>query len=201
MKKNVIALSLLIASSFLSVRIDDGKTNQYHQWNTSGAVAAAYELSPAYNRKNWPHWTDDDRDCQNTRMEILLRDNIGLIKYKRNNSCSVTWGKWICPYTGKEISKASDLDIDHLVPLAHAHKSGGAGWSTSRKREFANDPLNLLAVEDDINREKGDQGPDEWRPPRKTFWPEYARRWRAVKKKYGLHISPAEEAALRDMEL
>jgi len=59
-------------------------------------------------------------------------------------------------------------------------------------------PLNLLAVDDATNKDKGDKGPDEWRPPLKSYWNEYARRWRAVKSKYGLYISPAEESTLSD---
>lgn len=156
-------------------------------------------LTSEYNRKDWPHWIDEDNDCQDTRAEILIRDSLGPIKFKRNKPCNVSWGRWLCPYTGKEILKASELDIDHIVPLAHAQKSGGAAWPREKKRQFANDPLNLLAVEASANRAKGDQAPDRWRPPRRSYWPEYARRWRTVKGKYNLRISPAEEAALREM--
>lgn len=156
-------------------------------------------LTSEYNRKEWPHWIDADHDCQDTRAEILIRDTLGPIKFKRNKPCNVSWGRWLCPYTGQKILKASELDIDHLVPLSHAQRNGGASWSRERKRQFANDPLNLLTVEAGTNRAKGDQAPDQWRPPRRAYWPEYARRWRAVKGKYNLRISPAEEAALREM--
>lgn len=152
-----------------------------------------------YNRKDWPHWIDVDGDCQDTRAEVLLRDNIGTIKFKRNKPCNVSWGKWVCPYTGKIILKASELDIDHIVPLANAHRSGGAAWSRSKKRTFANDMANLLPVDKSANRAKEDQGPDEWRPPLRSFWPEYARKWRAIKAKYWLKISASEERALREM--
>ncbi|MFH1216493.1 MAG: YHYH domain-containing protein [Pseudomonadota bacterium] len=174
----------------------DRRTGEYHLH-----IQADQTVSPApYNRDDWPHWTDADKDCQDTRAEILIRDNKGLIKFKRNRGCSVTWGRWICPYTGHEYTKASDMDIDHIVPLAHAHKTGGASWSREKKREFANDLMNLVAVEDNINQEKGDQAPDQWRPPLKSYWPTYATSWRAVKKKYHLYISPAEEKALKEME-
>lgn len=175
----------------------DKKTGVYHFHQKVDKPASPIK---AYNREDWPHWVDADNDCQNTRAEILIRDNTGTIKYKRNKPCNVTWGKWICPYTVKAITKASDMDIDHIVPLSHAHRTGGADWSREKKREFANDSLNLIAVDDGINKEKGDQGPDEWRPPLKSYWPAYARKWRAVKQKYNLFISPSEEAALKDME-
>ena len=156
-------------------------------------------LTNEYDRQDWPHWIDADHDCQDTRAEILIRDSLGPLKFKRNKACNVSWGRWLCPYTGREILKASELDIDHLVPLAHAQRHGGADWPRARKRQFANDPLNLLAVEAAANRAKGDQGPDQWRPAQRSFWPEYARRWRAVKGKYGLWISTPEEAALLEM--
>lgn len=153
-----------------------------------------------YNRKDWPHWQDIDHDCQDTRAEVLIRDTKAEIKFKRNKPCNVTYGRWVCPYTGKVIVKASELDIDHIVPLAHAYRTGGADWSRKKKGQFANDMDNLLPVDKSINREKGDKGPDEWRPPRKEFWPEYARKWRSIKTKYGLSISSSEENALGDME-
>lgn len=168
----------------------------------SSAMKVAFSsASLQYNRTEWPHWVDEDRDCQNTRSEILQHDNVGILKYKRNKPCNVSWGKWFCPYTGKILLKASDVDIDHIVPLSHAHTHGGAAWSREKKREFANDPLNLISVEDHINQAKGDKGPDEWKPPRREFWEEYARRWRAVKVKYGLVIDPTEDAALREMAI
>jgi 5-methylcytosine-specific restriction endonuclease McrA len=160
-------------------------------------IAFVMVQSVQYDRKSWPHWIDEDGDCQNTRAEILIRDNVGTIKFKRNKPCNVSWGKWICPYTGKTFTKASDLDIDHIVPLSHAHRTGGANWTREKKREFANDPINLLAVEDNTNQSKGDKGPAEWMPPRKEYWSEYARKWRAVKKKYELSISDEEEKLLR----
>lgn len=153
-----------------------------------------------FDRADWPHWIDDDSDGQDTRAEILIRDNSGELKFKRNQGKHVSWGKWVCSYTGKTFFKASELDVDHVVPLAHAHFSGGWAWDEFRRRRFANDPTNLLAVEAEANREKGAQAPHEWRPTNKAFWPEYARIWRLVKKKYLLKISPEEEAALKEMD-
>ncbi|KLJ10931.1 hypothetical protein EMPG_13749, partial [Blastomyces silverae] len=60
-----------------------------------------------------------------------------------------------------------DVDIDHVVPLSNAWKSGAAGWTTARRREFANDLVNpqLIAVTDNVNQQKSDAGPEEWKPP------------------------------------
>ena len=156
--------------------------------------------SSRYDRKSWPHWTDEDGDCQNTQAEILIRDSHRPVKFKRNKGCNVSWGAWKGPYTGKVMNKASDLDIDHIVPLSHAHKTGGAGWTRSQKRRFANDPQNLLAVDDSTNQSKGDKSPARWKPPQKAYWCEYATRWRGIKRKYGLRVSVPEERSLRVME-
>lgn len=169
--------------------------------SASSTGPAQVESTPSYNRKDWPHWIDEDGDCQDTRAEILIRDNIGTLKFKRNKGCNVSWGEWLCPYTGKTSYKASDLDIDHIVPLAHAHRTGGVLWPREKKRAFANDPENLLVVDDSTNQEKGDQDPTAWKPPQTHYWAEYARRWRAVKLKYGLVISVQEERALQEMLL
>jgi hypothetical protein len=155
--------------------------------------------STRYNRKDWPHWIDEDNDCQNTRAEILIESSQVPVKFKRNRGCSVSHGLWVGPYTGMTFTQASDLDIDHIVPLAHAHRTGGANWSREQKRRFANDPDNLLAVDDRTNQEKSDKGPVRWKPPMESYWCEYARRWRLVKGKYGLVVSDRERRSLTVM--
>jgi hypothetical protein len=184
------------------------KTGDYHCHNTGSKPSQSYQIKqdysqarPAvntskYNRKSWPHWTDEDNDCQNTRAEILIRDSLGQVKFKRNKGCSVSWGRWIGPYTGEEFTKASDLDIDHIVPLSHAHKTGASNWTRKEKRRFANDPENLLAVDDSTNQAKGDKGPARWKPPLKSYWCEYANRWKRIKIKYGLNSSIPEQRSL-----
>jgi len=157
-----------------------------------------YQLS--YNRKDWDNWIDDDGDCQDTRTEILIRDNKGDIKFKNNNACDVTEGKWICPYTGRIYYEASDVDIDHIVSLAYAYQNGGSQWTKEKRRQFANDLSNLIAVEDNINQSKGDKRPEEWMPPNKNYWPEYIKRWREIKRKYGLKINEVEERSLEIFE-
>ncbi len=150
-----------------------------------------------YKRKLYPHWVDEDRDCQNSRMETLIKENIGDLKFKKNKGCSVTWGKWYDPYSGKTFTKASDLDIDHIVPLKHAHQTGADSWTRKKRRAFANDPINLIPVYKSLNRQKGAKGPTRWMPPNKKFHCEYVTRWKAVKKKYGLRSSGRELASVQ----
>ena len=79
-------------------------------------------------------------------------------------------GRWVGPYSGEIFTDPSDLDIDHVVPLGNAHVSGGWAWPKERREAYANDlehPEHLLAVKNSLNRAKGDDSPDKWKPPRR----------------------------------
>jgi hypothetical protein len=139
--------------------------------------------SRVYNRKDWPHWIDTDGDCQNTRHELLLVTSKTPVQFKNSKRCTVKHGRWHGVYTGQTFAETSDLDIDHVVPLAHAHRHGAAAWTRAQRRNFANDFDNLLVVDDSTNQSKSDQAPHEWLPPRKNYWCEYGKRWEHVKDK------------------
>ena len=112
----------------------------------------------AYDRKAWKHWVDTDKDCQNTRHEVLLEESLAPVTFKTSKNCRVVSGSWLGAYSGKTFTDASQLDIDHLVPLKEAHISGGHAWDVYRKRDYANDlssPLSLIAVAKGLNRQKG----------------------------------------------
>ncbi|MEQ1779361.1 MAG: DUF1524 domain-containing protein [Nitrosomonas sp.] len=159
------------------------------------SITAPTQISP-YNRKDWPHWIDADRDCQNTRQEILIATSRIPVKFKNARQCTVVSGEWFGVYTGKTFTKASDVDIDHIVPLAHAHRHGADKWTRDQRRTFANDFENLLVVDDSANQSKSDQAPHEWLPPRKDYWCEYGRRWQRIKEKYRLWYSELERKTL-----
>ena len=157
---------------------------------------------PDYSRKDWKHWTDTDRDCQNTRAEVLIEESTASPAFATADHCRVTGGSWNGPYTGQTFTDAVDLDIDHLVPLKNAHLSGGWQWDAARKEDFANSmapDYHLIAVEKYANRAKGARGPEEWQPPDPTYHCQYARDWIAVKSAWGLTANPAEWAALESM--
>jgi hypothetical protein len=139
-------------------------------------------LSLVYCRADWRHWTDEDGDCQDTRAEMLIRDNRGRLEFRSPRRCHVLKGRWKCPYTGRVLTLASDVDVDHVIPLKWAYDHGGADWSPEKKRRFANDPLNLLVVDDEINKIKGSRGINSWKPPKSRN--KYRKLWRKIKKKY-----------------
>lgn len=158
-----------------------------------------------YDRDDWRHWVDADRDCQNTRAEVLIVESAGPVSFTPNadgEECRVTGGEWRGPWSGEVFTDAGDVDIDHHVPLGHAHESGGWNWYKERKRAYANDLAHapsLQVTSASVNRAKGKQPPDEWRPDHTAGWCRYAADWVSVKAKWGLTVSKAEVEVLREM--
>lgn len=150
-----------------------------------------------YSRDLFPHWSTVSGAC-NTREWVLRRDGMGV---QTGSDCYPTSGSWPSPYDGATWSNPSDVDIDHVVPLAEAWRSGASGWTTSRRSSFANDLNNpqLIAVTDNVNQAKGDQSPDQWKPPLTSYWCTYASMWIDVKYTWELTATNAEVAALDTM--
>ena len=156
-------------------------------------LASVSSLADDYDRSEWlPKWSDFDRDCQDTRHELLIRYSLAPVTYTRADGCRVATGLWLDPYTGNFYDKATDLDVEHIVPLKWAHDHGGASWSREQKRRFAEDPDNLWLVDDGRNQSKGDRGPDHWMPPYAPVSRIYVQRFMAIVQKYGLQTSLAE---------
>jgi hypothetical protein len=159
-------------------------------------LASAVELDLLnYDRGTWKHWEDFDKDCQNTRHELLIASSEVVVTFTSSTGCTVSTGQWLDPYTGGTYTLASDLDIDHVIPLNYAHLHGGAAWSPFVKKLFANDPENLLAVDDGENQSKSAKGPSEWMPPDANYHCEYVRKWDFLVNKYELELA-AEDVTL-----
>lgn len=152
-----------------------------------------------YDRSDWPHWSDNDKDCQNTRHEMLITNSISPVSYKNEKHCMVMFGSWLDPYSDKIFTNANELDLDHIVPLKFAHGHGGDKWSTAQKAQFANDFDNLLLVQASLNRQKGAKGLDEWLPPNHQYRCEYITKFNAVMNNYGLSYIPAEKRIINKM--
>ena len=111
-------------------------------------------------------------------------------------------GEWLDPFTGDILTSARDLDVDHMVPLSNAHRSGAWAWDDARRRAYANDlsyANHLIAVTNSVNRAKSDQGPERWKPPDESYWCQYARDWANIKAAWGLSATQAEWDALLSM--
>jgi hypothetical protein len=135
------------------------------------------------------------------RDEVLRRD-LSDVKAGDRNTCIIFSGVLHDPYTGKTLPysryKPSDIQIDHVVALGAAWRSGASGWTAERRTEFANDVSNMLAVDGAANTDKSSKTPDQWRPPR-DYWCAYAERWVGVKSLYGLTVTAQEKTALGEM--
>ena len=90
-----------------------------------------------YNRALFKLWIDADKNGCDTRAEVLIQEAI--VKPKIGKKCALTGGKWLSPYDAKATTKATDLDIDHVVPLAEAWRSGAWAWSATKRQAYAND--------------------------------------------------------------
>ncbi len=152
--------------------------------------------SQEYDRALYGGWDDLDADCQNTRHELLAELSTAEVIWD-DRGCSVQRGRWIDPYTSKIFTDPSDLDVDHLVPLAYAHARGASAWASEKRTTFANDPRNLFAVEASVNRSKGSRGPSSWLPPNEAFKCQYIVRFIRIMIIYDLQFLPSEDAEVQ----
>ena len=152
-----------------------------------------------YDRSSFSHWRDPDRNGCDARNDTLRRDLTNLVIKSDSNGCKVLGGVLADPYSGKNIDFvfcASLVDIDHVVALSNAWQTGAFQFTSEIRLQFANDPLNLLAVSASLNRQKGDGDAATWLPPTKSYRCQYVARQIAVKKKYGLWITKPEKVAM-----
>lgn len=145
-------------------------------------------------------WADVDRNGCDTRNDVLSRD-LGAKEWRPGtHGCVVVAGVLHDPYTGRRLvfakADAAAVQIDHVVALSDAWQKGAAQWDAARRREFANDPLNLLAVDGPTNSSKGDGDTATWLPPQKAYRCRYVARQVAVKAKWQLSVTPAERDAM-----
>lgn len=148
-----------------------------------------------YSRDLFPHWSSQGGGCD-TRQVVLKRDADSYV-----GSCPVTSGSWYSYYDGLTFTNPSDLDIDHVVPLAEAWRSGASSWTTTTRQAFANDleGPQLIAVSASSNRSKGDQDPSTWQPTRSGASCGYSKMWIHTKSRWGLSLQAAEKTALQTM--
>ncbi|MFJ8310619.1 MULTISPECIES: HNH endonuclease family protein [unclassified Streptomyces] len=143
-------------------------------------------------------WTDTDHNGCATREDILKRD-LKDVTFK--DKCDVASGTLVRdPYTGESIQfqrGASKIDIDHVVALSDAWQKGAQQWDKQKRTEFANDPLNLIAVDASANRRKSDGDAATWLPPYQAYRCTYVADQVAVKKKYGVWVTDAEKTAMK----
>jgi hypothetical protein len=196
--KNFTPFDSIAACIDAGGRLPKGKINQVDN-ATNEAIDEGRAFVMLYDRSDWPHWLDDDQDCQNTRHEILIQTSTKPVEFKTENECNVLAGEWYDPYSGETFTISKDLDLDHIVPLKFAHGHGGDKWTREHKAMFANDLDNLILAKASLNRQKGAKGLTEWLPPNYSYRCEYIARFNAVMVKYELSYIPSEKRIVNRM--
>jgi hypothetical protein len=147
-----------------------------------------------------PRWADVDRNGCDTREDVLNRDLVAKVWRPGTHQCVVIAGVLRDPYTGRRLAfakaRAEAVQIDHVVSLSDAWQKGAAQWDDTRRRAFANDPLNLLAVDGPTNSQKSDGDAATWLPPQRSYRCRFVARQVAVKAKWDLSITRAEHDAI-----
>ncbi|MFJ2031008.1 HNH endonuclease family protein [Streptosporangium sp. NPDC087985] len=150
-----------------------------------------------------PAWADVDHNGCDTRNDILQRDLKDETFKPGTHDCIVLTGTLHDPYSGKTIKfergqkTSSAVQIDHVVALADAWQKGAQQLSETRRKELANDPLNLLAVDGRLNSQKGAGDAATWLPPSHAYRCPYVSRQIEVKVKYNLWVTSAERDAMQ----
>jgi hypothetical protein len=143
-------------------------------------LATTSDHTTGYSRALFKHWIDADKNGCDTRAEVLIEEAV--TKPKVGAKCLLTGGKWLSAYDGVEVTSATKLDVDHMVPLAEAWRSGAWKWSSSQRQAYANDLSDsraLIAVTLSTNRSKGDKDPALWMPSIDQCT--YTQNWIAIK--------------------
>ncbi|WP_432014874.1 HNH endonuclease family protein [Streptomyces cucumeris] len=143
-------------------------------------------------------WVDTDDNGCGTRDDILKRD-LAKVRFREGHCLVVSGTLDDDPYTGRSVRFVrghSKVDIDHVVALSDAWQKGAREWDREKRVAFANDPLNLIAVDSGANRGKGDGDAATWLPPNKGYRCDYVAHQVAVKKKYGVWVTRAEKDAM-----
>lgn len=158
-------------------------------------LAVTSETNAGYDRSAFSHWVDADGDGQDTRAEVLIAESQTRTTISGG---TVRTGTWRSYYDGQTWRNASDVDIDHLVPLKEAWGSGAKRWNADTRKRFANDlgdRRSLVAVTDNVNQSKSDRDPAQWLPREKAQC-RYVQEWVAVKKRWELAVDRPEKRVL-----
>ncbi len=161
------------------------------------ALPVAAEVNTGYDRDRYfGVWKDTNRDCQNTRQEVLIQETRAALAYT-SRGCTVSRGRWVTSWDNRVHSYASTVQIDHTVPVHEAWGSGARYWSQTRRVAFYNDlsdSRTLSAQTSALNSAKQAKGPEAWLPPANRC--AYIGQWVAVKIRWGLRVDSVEKAAL-----
>lgn len=144
-------------------------------------------------------WPDTDGNGCDARNDTLRRDLDGEQTAPGSDGCSVLEGTLADRYTGRQIrfvEGQAEVEIDHVVALSAAWRTGAQQLSSARREQLANDPLELVAADEPAVTAKNGGDAAAWLPPNRSYRCHYVARQIAVKAKYGLWVTAAEHSAM-----
>ena len=157
----------------------------------------AADTAHKYDRAAFEHWIDADGDGCNARYEVLIDESTTPVTV--TDRCTLTGGTWVSPYDGLTASSPAEIEIDHVVALAEAWRSGAWAWTPQQRRDFANDlgvAYALTAASTVSNQAKADKDPARWMPSNDSYRCEYVTSWALIKYRWSLTVDDAERAAI-----
>ncbi len=196
MLQSIMARLVLVASMLVGVLAIPAEAVSVSPADELASLEVLPEHSSDYDRRSWGGWGRGliDNDFCNTRCELLTQD-------RRSD------GTWLSSYDGIVSSSASELEVDHLVSVNEAHRSGGWAWSSQRKAAFYNDrtTAELRLVSTSSNRAKSNRGPST--DSRRAWLPDsgqdvvcsFVADWIHIKATWDLAVDPDELAGLRQL--
>lgn len=199
-RRCAIALcALLVVLSAPTTVAAQTSTSRISLTTALGRLKVQPEYLSGYSRSKFGNdWIDADGDGLDTRAEVLIDESKTSVTISGG---IVRTGTWVSLYDNLTWTVGTDVDIDHVVALSEAWKSGAYRWSASRRLAYANDlgaPWSLRAVTDNVNQSKGDRDPASWLPPYRASTCTYLVGWVAVKLRWGLSVDAAEKSAIAD---
>ncbi len=194
----IVATSVVVATLSLSDAATPARADTVSASTLTALLSERPDNTTAvYDRDLFQHWIDADSNGCDTRAEVLIAES--LTDVTLGAGCSISGGEWFSTYDSATWFDPSDIDIDHVVPLADAWRSGAWAWTDTQRRDFANDlevAYALIGVTDNVNQSKGDRDPAQWMPPEATYHCQYVIDWALIKYRWSLAVDSAEMAKL-----
>jgi Protein of unknown function (DUF1524) len=190
-----IAVAVLLATAVAPAQADADVL--------AGIAVAPLQHRYDYRRAAFGEAWDNGTSCD--ERDLILDRDLNLKTYVWTKRCpnAVASGVLNDPYTGRTITftrgprTGEAVQIDHIVPLAYAWDMGAYAWTDEQRDRFANDPIELLAVDGTANQSKGDYPPGKWMPPNTAYDCQDATKFIAVLRTYQLPVDPASVPVLR----
>ena len=169
---------------------EQSNTNEYFKKLEQITIQADC-FNPKYVRSSYSHWSQADRYADNYKN---VREKVLADERKQD-------GSWYSYFDNKIINSKSELDIDHFIPLAEAHRSGACNWDKQRKKNFANwtdNDYTLIAVSSSSNRSKSDRDPSKWMPSNIDYHCIYLSTWIQIKIDWDLNMDQVEYNSVKN---